>query len=50
MSVAASAGVLSELGQYVGVVPGTFDKIDVCFYLIGALCAVLTVGKGNADG
>jgi len=45
MLVALVVGVGSELGQLAGVVPGTFDTIDVVFYLLGWSAAFIRVMK-----
>lgn len=30
-------GIFSEIGQYIGIIPGTFDKVDLILLLIAAI-------------
>lgn len=36
---------LSELGQYVHIIPGTFDGADLALYLIGSIIPILIFNK-----
>jgi hypothetical protein len=45
LSIALSLGVGSELGQLCHVVPGTFDREDVVFYLAGWSAAIICTPK-----
>ncbi len=40
-------GILSELGQFFSMVSGTFDKIDLLFYLFGGLTSIKMIAKLN---
>jgi len=33
--------VLSEFGQYIKIIPGTFDELDLMFYILGAFFSLL---------
>ncbi len=33
--------ISSEIGQFVGIVPGTFDIIDLIFYTAGSVLPIL---------
>ena len=43
MLAASMLGPLSELGQRLQWVPGTFDPVDLVFYFVGVLLAVLRI-------
>ena len=38
-------GIISELGQLFSIMDGTFDKIDLLFYLLGGLTSVFIFSK-----
>lgn len=46
-SIIPSAGVLSELLQSIGVLPGHFDMIDLGMYVAGWLIGVTIIGLCN---
>lgn len=38
-------GIISELGQLFSIVNGTFDKLDLFFYLLGGLFSIYIISK-----
>ena len=43
--------ILSEIGQLFGIVPGTFDMIDIVFYVAGCFLPFVTFRKNeNVNG
>ncbi len=38
-------GVLSEFGQFLSIINGTYDTIDVIFYIFGGLSSILIISK-----
>ena len=37
----------SELGQFFSIVNGTFDKMDLLFYILGGLTSIIIISKSN---
>ncbi len=38
-------GVLSEFGQLFSIINGTFDKVDIIFYVFGGLSSIYIISK-----
>jgi len=38
-------GVLSEFGQLFSIISGTFDKVDIIFYVFGGLSSIYIISK-----
>lgn len=38
-------GVLSEFGQLFSIINGTFDKVDILFYVFGGLSSIYIISK-----
>jgi len=46
---AATLGIASELGQYLGLVPGTFETADLLCYALGSMSPLIMLGRGHSD-
>lgn len=44
IAVGVALGVGGEIGQAIGLVPGTYDHLDILFYVGGFLLALLRLG------
>jgi len=42
-------GVLSEFGQLFSIINGTFDKVDIIFYVFGGLSSIYIISKVNIN-
>jgi hypothetical protein len=38
-------GVFSEIGQFFSIINGTFDKLDIIFYVFGGFSSILIISK-----
>lgn len=43
-------GIGSEIGQFINLIPGTFDILDVIFYLFGFLLSVTILTNREENG
>ena len=46
---AATLGIASEIGQYLGLVPGTFETADLLCYAVGSMTPLIMLGRGHSD-
>jgi VanZ family protein len=40
-------GILTEFFQLIGTLPGTFDSMDILFYIIGGILAIILIISAN---
>ena len=46
-SIAPILGISAEIGQYINIIPGTYDQFDLLFCFLGSLLPFILIKKNS---
>ena len=47
LTIAPILGISAEIGQYINIIPGTYDQFDLLFCFLGSLLPFILIKKNN---